>query len=233
MTVEKIQNKKNWQRTTDVMSSMPIFCSSESEGVSSLSLMPQIQQIMAWSLRQSRHSSGSFGPHISWSIAKQTQASYTLPHILGERCLEVRTLARVSWTFPRPHNIWQQWHWHSPHRSTAFHPGSRKWLTHQTWCHRHPLQSQFGHRSAEIHPYTIEQPSMVFNPCLHLVFVGEHKLTSIIAYTVLTNNVLVSVVQLFGNTENTITIWGYCGEFLFLASDFASQTACFANKFWR
>ena len=61
---------------------------------------------------------------------------------------------RVSWTFSRPHNIWQQWHCHSPHRSTAYHLGSRKCFPHQAWCHQHPLQSQFGHRWAETRPYT-------------------------------------------------------------------------------
>ena len=64
--------------------------------------------------------------------------------------------------------------------------------------------------------FNIEQPSIVLNPCLHLIFASERKLTSIIAYTVLTNNVLVSAVHLFGDTENTITICGHCGEFLFL-----------------
>ena len=75
------------------MSLMPSFCSCEAEGVSSLSLMPQIQRIMARSLWLSRHSSDSFGPNVSlpWSIAERTQALYTLPRILGERCLVVRT----------------------------------------------------------------------------------------------------------------------------------------------
>ena len=54
--------------------------------------MPQIQRIMAQSLWQSRRSSGPCGPHIllAWSIAERMQALYTLPHILGERGLEVR-----------------------------------------------------------------------------------------------------------------------------------------------
>ena len=77
------------QRGADVISLMPSFCSSEPEGISSLSLMPQIQQIMA----QRRCSLGLFGPHVllPWSIAEQTQVSYTLPCILGERCRVVRT----------------------------------------------------------------------------------------------------------------------------------------------
>ena len=95
--------------------------------------MPHIQRIMSRSLRQSRTSSSSFGPHIS------------LPWRLGQ--------ARVSWTFPRPHSIWQQWHCHSPHRSTAYHQGSRKSLHHQAWCRRHPLRSQCGYRWAKTHPY--------------------------------------------------------------------------------
>ena len=36
--------------------------------------------------------------------------------------------------------------------------------------------------------FNIEQPSIVLNPCLHFVIVSERKFTSIIAYTVLTNN---------------------------------------------
>ena len=77
--------------------------------------------------------SGLFVPKVSlpWSTAERTQAS----------------------TLPRPHNTWQQWHRHSPHRSTAYHLSSRKWLPHQAWCRRHPLQSQFGHQWAETHPY--------------------------------------------------------------------------------
>ena len=64
--------------------------------------------------------------------------------------------------------------------------------------------------------FDIEQFSIVLHPCLHLVFVTECKLTRIIAYIVLTNNVLVCAVHLFGDTENTITIWGYHGVFLFV-----------------
>ena len=70
------------KRRTDVIFSMPSFCSHEPEGISSLSLMPQIQRIMAQSLRRCCCRSKLFG---------QTQASYTLPHILGERYLAVRT----------------------------------------------------------------------------------------------------------------------------------------------
>ena len=66
------------------------------------------------------------------------------------------------------------------------------------------------------HKLNIEQPSIVLNPCLHLVFVSECKLTNIIANTVVTNNVLFFAVHLFGDMENTTTIWGYCGESFFL-----------------
>ena len=41
-------------------------------------------------------------------------------------------------------------------------------------------------------------------------------LPCVITYTVLTNNVLVCVIRLFGDMENTITIWRYCAKFLFL-----------------
>ena len=64
--------------------------------------MPQIQWIMARSFRQSCRSSGSFGPHVSlpWSIVKRMQATYTLPYILGERCLGVRA-GKSSLNFPQ------------------------------------------------------------------------------------------------------------------------------------
>ena len=72
--------------------------------------------------------------------------------------------ARVSWTFPRPHSIWLQRHSHSPHQSTAYHPGSRKCLPHQVWCRRQPLQSRFGCQWAETHPYTWGRCSLGLQP---------------------------------------------------------------------
>ena len=57
--------------------------------------------------------------------------------------------------------------------------------------------------------------SLVLYPCLHLAIFNEHKFTSIVAYTDLANDVLVCAIHLFGNTENTITIWGLSGEFPF------------------
>ena len=90
------------KRRSDVMSSMPNYSCIEAGGASSLSLMPQIEWIMARSLRRSRGSSGSLGPHVSlpWSTAERTRASYTLPCILGERCLVVRTGRSVQ-NFPQ------------------------------------------------------------------------------------------------------------------------------------
>ena len=84
-------SRRLWR--TDAISWMPSFCSNETEGVSSQFLTPQIQRIMARSLRRSRCSSVFFGPHVSLpcNMAEWTQASYTLPRILGERCLVVRT----------------------------------------------------------------------------------------------------------------------------------------------
>ena len=62
----------------------------------------------------------------------------------------------------------------------------------------------------------IEEPRAVLNPCLHLVFVREHKLPSIIPYRVLTSTVLGCIVYLFENMDYTTTICRDCGEFLFL-----------------
>ena len=90
------------QRRTDVMSSMPSFSSTKADGVSSLSLMPEIQRIMPWSWRWSRCILGSFGPNVSlpWSKAERTQVSSTLPRILGVRCLVVRT-GKIFLNFPQ------------------------------------------------------------------------------------------------------------------------------------
>ena len=46
---------------------------------------------------------------------------------------------RASWTFPRTHNIWVQWHGHSSHWNTACHLGRRKWPPYQAWCRQHQL----------------------------------------------------------------------------------------------
>ena len=69
--------------------------------------------------------------------------------------------------------------------------------------------------------FNIEQPSIVLNPCSHLVFVGECKLTSI------THSSHQQCPGLCGpffyQYRNAIIIWGYCGEFLFLC---LSQMVC-------
>ena len=66
------------------------------------------------------------------------------------------------------------------------------------------------------HKFNIKQPSIVLNPSLPLILVSEQKLTSIITYAILITNVLVCAVHLFGDTGNTITVWRYFGEILFL-----------------
>ena len=48
--------------------------------------------------------------------------------------------------------------------------------------------------------------------CLHKRMEAHQR----IKYTIITKKVLVCVVHLFGNMENTITIWGYSGKYLFL-----------------
>ena len=92
---------------------------------------------------------GVFVPHPLVGATIEHSLPNTLPHIvwwLGQ--------ARVSWTFPRPHNIGPQWHSHIPHQRTAYHLGSRKWLPLQAKCRKHPLQSQFSHGWAKTHAYT-------------------------------------------------------------------------------
>ena len=69
------------------------------------------------------------------------------------------------------------------------------------------------------------------NHQMHRVCGSEHKLTSIIVYTVLTSNVLVCAVHLFGNMENTITIWEYCGKYLFLCFRLCEPDGMFCHMF--
>ena len=80
----------------------------------------------------------------------------------------------------------------------------------QTEC----LATQTGHWAAQHSAQPM--PSSSFHQWAHLVFISDHKFTSIITYTVLTNNVPVCVVHLFGHMENTTAIWRYGGELLFL-----------------
>ena len=85
----------HWQWRTDVMSSMPSFSSSEAKGASSLSLMPLIQRIIAWSLRQSCPISGSFG-HPSFFSCDQA-ALQTVFSVRLSVCLSVRLSVTPFW----------------------------------------------------------------------------------------------------------------------------------------
>ena len=122
------------------------FIGSEAKVVLSRCLVPQIQQIM----QRNSCRLEAFSPHVSipWHKVKWTLAVYTLPHTLMRGAWRWGW-AGVSWTFPRPCNIWRQWHCHSPHRGTACHPGSRKWPPIQACCRRHPLGSLVSRQWAE------------------------------------------------------------------------------------
>ena len=71
-----------WLGRTDVISSMPSFCSSEAEGVSSTSLMPQIQLIMARSL-QWNHSRFTTMEHSQVNAGLIHLATYTGWEVCG------------------------------------------------------------------------------------------------------------------------------------------------------
>ena len=90
-------------------------------GASSCSLVSQIQQIMGQSLWRRCSRSVEFGPHVLllWSIAEWTRAVYTLPGILGERCLEVMT-GNSFLNFPHATQRLRQWHCHNPHRKKTY-----------------------------------------------------------------------------------------------------------------
>ena len=100
---------------------------------------------------QWRHSrSEVFHPHISipWSITEQTQAAYTLPHAVGERCPEVRTCNSFL-NIPHATQHLAATVLSQPHQSTACHPDSRKWPPHQAWCYEHPLASLVSNQWGE------------------------------------------------------------------------------------
>ena len=82
---------------------------------------------------------------------------YTLSHILGERCLEVKT----------GKSFWQQRHCHSPHQSAVYHKCSRKWFPHQDWCRQHPFHSQFGQF----------EPRLTLTPRADIVWVFDKSLS--------------------------------------------------------
>ena len=75
-------HQSRWPWRTDVMAQCQVSVIVKLR-VFRLSLMPQIQWIMAQSLRQNRRSLCSFGPHVMLpqSIAEWTKASHTLPRI--------------------------------------------------------------------------------------------------------------------------------------------------------
>ena len=81
-----------------------------------MSLMPQIQWITAWSLRRSRLSSCSLGPYVLLPYgAKLNECKPRTPcQVSWVRGIWRLGQAGVSWTFPRPYSIWQQWHCHGP-----------------------------------------------------------------------------------------------------------------------
>ena len=96
-------------RRTAVISLIPSFWSSEAEVVSTRSLVPQIQWIMALSLQRSFISYEMFGSHVSlpWCRADWTQAVYTLSRTLVKRCLEVRTGSNFVNFRQAPHHLAQ------------------------------------------------------------------------------------------------------------------------------
>ena len=86
-------------------------------------------------------SSGSFGPHVSlpWSIVKRMQATYTLSHILGERCLEVRT-GKNSLNFPQTTQHLVAMALSQPPPEHSISPVSTEW----SFCRHHYSRQQRG-----------------------------------------------------------------------------------------
>ena len=64
---------------------------------------------------------------------------------------------------------------------------------------------------------------------IDLVFVSEHKLTSLIAYMILTNDVMACAGHQFGDTVNALSFGHTATNSSFITSNFASQMACFAK----
>ena len=123
-----------------------------------------MKRVMARSMRRSHCSSKLFGPRVSlpWSIAEQTQASYTLPCILRERCLGVRA-GKNFLDFPLVIQYLAGMALSQPQRSTAHRLGSRTW----------PMSSMVSSTSTSI----IVLPSMGrTSPSLQLQLLWIHSI---------------------------------------------------------
>ena len=88
--------------SNEVISSSPSLSRRAAEGVSSRSLTPHIQRIIALSVCLKRCMSVEVGAQVSlpWSRAERTQALNTLPRVRGNKCLEVR-MGRSFLNFPQ------------------------------------------------------------------------------------------------------------------------------------
>ena len=164
--------------------------------------MPQIQGNMIWSYRWSRWSSRLFGPQVSLpcSIALWTQASYTLPHILSKRCLVVST-CKCFLNFPRPHNIWQQWHCHSPTRAQ-----------HNTYVAESCLRIK--HRAVHIyfsHSSSINGPILTLTHEADIVWVGNQSLSDAIALLVDSQHTLWALDVVVADTLTADSTWVLAG----------------------
>ena len=139
---------------------------SEAVGVSSLSLVPQIERIMVRSLWRSRCSSGLFAPDVSipWSIAERTNALYTLSHILGKKCWLWQ--ARVSLIFPG--------HTTSDRHGTFTAPTGAQHINYITESDLHTKHGavyiHFSHSSA------IDGPGLAIPPAADIFWVGHQSL---------------------------------------------------------
>ena len=150
------------QQRRDVMCLVSSFCISEVEGVSSLSLMPQIQQIMAWWLQQSCCSSGaSMVPTFCYH---GTQLSKHRPHTC--------TPCHKSWAT----GVWRL--------GQARVSGSNGTVTAPTGaqCITNVAESGFGIKPGAVgihfsHNLAINEPRLTLTPRADIVSVFEKSLS--------------------------------------------------------
>ena len=120
-------------------------------------------------------------------------------------------------SLPWSHHYWK-------HPSIALEP---QFLPHQQLSSSRHLKRIRGayHLATQIN---VERSNIMLT-CLHLGIVTEHELSNISTRTFQANDVLVSAVHVSDDMENTITIWRYCSEFLFLHLKLWQPDARFAT----
>ena len=163
----------------------------------------------------------------------QERVIYAVPShepVLNISGLRNVLLKRILWHVvhsPRPAQIWR--HWLTRKQTSQQVATVKVRMRSSYWTHY--LSSAVPLQLINFGQNLYEHSSIVLKPCLHIVFVSEHKLTSIIAYKNLTNDWFVWSICL--TVQKTSSPFGdIVVNFSVSSSDLASQMACFPMCMW-